>query len=117
MKTCFKILLVDDEPLLLKTHKRLLGTLQKHLGFTEKLEIHDAEGVSHAYAAVAFASVTGSPYDLIISDIDMGDGTGFDLLRMVDDRFGASKPTTIMVSGARRWQSQGHGQATREQTL
>lgn len=99
MNPIFKILLVDDEPLLLKTHKRLLGTLQRHLGPTDKIEIHDAEGVTHAYAAVAFAGSIGRQYDLVISDIDMRDGTGFDLLRMIEDKFGRDKPNTIMVSG------------------
>ncbi len=67
-----KVLLVDDEPLLLRALKRQL----KPRG----LEVELAEKPSEAYRLVMQAQEMGQPFDLVVTDLDMPETTGFGLV-------------------------------------
>lgn len=93
MLKLLKILLVDDDVMLLKAHHRLINCMDCKL----ELDIHQTTGVVEAFAQISFAAATAAPYDLVISDIDMLDGTGFDLVNMIHDKFGNPAPSKLNV--------------------
>ena len=95
-----KILLVDDDVLRLKAHQRLIRCME----CSDKLDIHQSTGVAEGFAQIAFAAATGTPYDLVISDVDMKDGTGFDLVSMIRDKY-ATAPTELMNSIQRNYEN------------
>lgn len=72
-----KVLLVDDDALNLRSIARAVGRFV----FPHTLVLTTADGVDDAYQKVALAHATGSPFDVVLTDIDMLDGTGFDLAR------------------------------------
>lgn len=90
-----KVLLVDDDPELLRAHKRLIGVLD----CADQIDIVIANGVVEGFAAFSFAMATGSSFDIVVSDIDMKDGTGFDLVAMMQDRFLDQCPRLVLVTG------------------
>jgi two-component system, LytTR family, response regulator len=82
-----RTLIVDDEPLARKELRRLLAA-------HPQIEIAaEAAGVAEAQAACLHALALGRPFDLLLLDVEMPDGTGFDLL----DRLGTT-PETIFVT-------------------
>jgi len=91
-----KVLLVDDDPLLLKAHQRLVNSLE----CSKAVDVHTATGVAEGFASVSFAHATGAPFQMVISDIDMRDGTGFDLISMIRDKYtGSDAPHVLLVTG------------------
>ena len=68
------LLLVEDEPV-------LRATLARGLGRLDGLEVETAGTFTDAVALIA-----ASPPDLIISDIDLPDGSGLELLTVLTDR-------------------------------
>ena len=82
-----RTLIVDDEPLARKELRRLLAA-------HPEIEIAaEAANVADAQAACLQAVALGRPFDLLLLDVEMPDGTGFDLL----ERFGTT-PETIFVT-------------------
>jgi len=80
-------LIVDDEPLARNELRRLLAA-------HPEIEIGaEAASVAEAHAACLHALARGRPFDLLMLDIEMPDGTGFDLL----DRLGTT-PDTIFAT-------------------
>lgn len=67
------ILIVDDDPLIL----RLLGRMLRPHG----LDVIVAEGVALARQLVLHCVALDKAFDVVVTDIDMFDGTGFDLAR------------------------------------
>lgn len=91
-----KVLLVDDDPMLLRAHQRLINSLE----CAKVIDVHTATGVAEGFANVSFAHATDAPYQMVISDIDMLDGTGFDLLNMIRDKYtGSEAPHILLVTG------------------
>lgn len=91
-----KILLVDDDPMLLRAHQRLISSLE----CANAIDVHTASGVVEGFAAVSLAQAFNVPYQMVISDVDMLDGTGFDLVRMVRDKYtGGEAPHILLVTG------------------
>ncbi len=82
-----RALLVDDEPLARAEMRRLLAA---H-AWVESID--QAASVAEAEAACRRAASEGRPYDLLFLDIEMPDGTGFDVL----DRLAAT-PEVIFVT-------------------
>lgn len=79
-----KVLVVDDQASMLKLYSRLLsGT--RH-SFTLAGSFTEAKGLLSANA-----------YDLVITDLQLGDGSGLELIALAN---GAGCPRTMMVSGA-----------------
>lgn len=78
-----RLLLVEDHPDTAKMMARIL----RHLGF----QVRTADSV-----ATALAAAESEPFDLLISDLGLPDGTGIDLMRQLSAR----KPTrAIALSG------------------
>lgn len=75
MKT-WKTILIDDEPLACYELKRLLASIPETEVVAEASSVEDARKKIEAY----------SP-DLLFLDIDLGSGTGFDLLEIVPMKF------------------------------
>ncbi len=74
-----RILLVEDHADTLAAASGLLGELS--------CEVVGATSVAEALAAAAAAAV---PFDLVISDLGLPDGSGLDLMRRLRDRHGLS---------------------------
>jgi CheY-like chemotaxis protein len=83
-----KILLVDDHEDTSKAMKRLL----ERVGY----EVRTASSV-----AGAMESARRAPFDLLISDIGLPDGSGIELLRRLKERFGHGRTPlkAIALSG------------------
>lgn len=80
-----RILIVDDEPLA----RRRLELLLAQLGVSADA-VSVAEGVE-----TAMASLAASPADILLLDIRMRDGTGFDLVRRLPE---GAAPAIIFVT-------------------
>lgn len=65
-----RVLLVDDEPMILKAYSRVLSAVG-----------HDVHGVADGAAALVF--LAANPIDVIVSDVDMPLMGGIELLRAV----------------------------------
>ena len=85
-----RVLAVDDEPLALRRMKLLLQTLP----YVE--QVGEADGVADALARMASLAP-----DVVLLDIRMRDGSGFDLIEALARRPGA--PTIILVSAFDRF--------------
>ena len=83
-----KILIVDD----MMTMRKLIGKICKELGFSDLSEAVDG---AKAWETIAAAN---PPFGLIISDWNMPNSTGLDLLKRIraDSRFG--KTPFLMVT-------------------
>lgn len=77
-----RILLVDDEPMVLRTWKRLLNFERP------QWNVHTAD-----CGATALELLAECTYDVIVSDLMMPKMTGLELLRIVRDRY----PDTVRV--------------------
>lgn len=86
-----KILIVDDEPVQLRTGSRLLG----HLGY----QVDTANTDTQAYDKFVRALESGkSPYDLIILDVILGEERdGLDLFEQIQELFPQQR--ALLVSG------------------
>jgi len=83
----YKLLIADDEPWL---RKRLMLTIDwESMGVTELYEAEDG--------AEAFMLATEHEPDIIITDIDMPELTGIDLMRTLNES--ALSPQIILISG------------------
>jgi DNA-binding response OmpR family regulator len=67
------VLLVEDDP----TLRRILTLNLAHHGFS----VAEAESVETADEILAAAAAGGNPFHLILLDINLPDGSGWDLLR------------------------------------
>jgi two-component system chemotaxis response regulator CheY len=72
-----KILVVDD----FSTMRRIVRNLLIELGFSGA-QISEAEDGNHALATLQ-AALTGVPFDLVVTDWNMPNMTGIDLLRAI----------------------------------
>src|SRR4026208_1029625 len=79
-----RILVVDDEADLIATYRRLFHR-------------HGYEGTSAATRAGGLLLIDSSPPDLIITDLELPDGDGLDLVRAA--RTASSISRVIVVSG------------------
>ncbi|MFK8032536.1 MAG: response regulator [Hyphomicrobiales bacterium] len=86
LDTTMPVLVVDDY----KTMVRIIRNLLKQLGFDD---VDDA-----ADGAEAFAKMEGRKYGLVISDWNMPEMTGYELLKQVRGTEGMSKTPFIMVT-------------------
>ena len=89
LKRSTRILVVDDEPLILESLSRLIGS-QNQDG--QKFEVTTASGGQEALAAVGRMQ-----FDLILLDLNMPDMNGADVLGYLDAR-GVTTPV-IVISG------------------
>lgn len=81
------VLIVDDEPLLLKSYKRML---EGHYN------VSTAQG---GQAAIDLLEKSPQSYDLILSDLSMPDVSGVDLYRYVAKRYPGREKDFIFMTG------------------
>lgn len=86
LDTTMPVLVVDDY----KTMVRIIRNLLKQLGFND---VDDA-----ADGAEAYQKMEGRKYGLVISDWNMPEMTGYELLKQVRGTDGMSKTPFIMVT-------------------
>lgn len=86
LDTTMPVLVVDDY----KTMVRIIRNLLKQLGFED---VDDA-----ADGAEAYQKMEGRKYGLVISDWNMPEMTGYELLKQVRGTEGMSKTPFIMVT-------------------
>lgn len=86
LDTTMPVLVVDDY----KTMVRIIRNLLKQLGFED---VDDA-----ADGAEAYQKMEGRKYGLVISDWNMPEMTGYELLKQVRGTDGMSKTPFIMVT-------------------
>ncbi|MEP0519917.1 MAG: response regulator [Hyphomicrobiales bacterium] len=86
LDTTMPVLVVDDY----KTMVRIIRNLLKQLGFDD---VDDA-----ADGAEAYQKMEGRKYGLVISDWNMPEMTGYELLKQVRGTEGMSKTPFIMVT-------------------
>lgn len=86
LDTTMPVLVVDDY----KTMVRIIRNLLKQLGFEDVDEAADG--------AEAYAKMEGRKYGLVISDWNMPEMTGYELLKQVRGTDGMSKTPFIMVT-------------------
>ncbi|HEY3244995.1 MAG TPA: response regulator, partial [Phycisphaerae bacterium] len=79
-----RILIVDDDRIILESLSEFL-----------RLEGYEVEGVT-SFAA-ASAALERRPCNLVITDVTMPDADGFQLLRMIKQRY--PEVVTIMITG------------------
>lgn len=82
-----KILIVDDDELLRNALVRVLG---------EHVQCETANGVQSAITKISTS--TAAPFDVLLTDIDMDDGTGFDLAEHLCAQ-ALMPPRVIFMSG------------------
>lgn len=86
-----RVLLVDDDTLVLRALQRLLRPLSH-------LVVSTAIGVVDGHAKARYAAAAGERFDIVCSDIDMPDGSGFEMAQMIclDVK---SPPRFVFMSG------------------
>src|SRR4051812_3071776 len=72
-----RILLVDDDPIVLRALIRAI--VARWPGDCSVSTITKADGVLQARALWLAAELDHRPFDVVVTDLDMPDGTGFDL--------------------------------------
>ncbi len=82
--TRLRVLLVDDEPLVLRTHRRGLAAF----------DVRIAGSVADAIRELARGDV-----DVVVSDLGMPDGGGVVLHRWMVDELGAARPPLLFLTG------------------
>jgi signal transduction histidine kinase/CheY-like chemotaxis protein len=81
-----RVLVIDDEPAVLRSVERLLG------------DSHDVTGVQSALVALdRFAG--GESFDLILCDLRMPDMSGIELARHLDERHQLLRPRLVFMTG------------------
>ena len=91
IKADIKILVVDDMPVLRKLMTRML----RELGFTN---VETAEDGQSAWGMIQTSINNGKPYEFIISDWNMPNMTGLDLLKVVRRTPGMEKAPFLMIT-------------------
>lgn len=86
-----KILVVDDMMVMRKVIKRMLNTL----GYTN---VGDGTDGANGWEAIQEAIKAGDPYDLILSDWNMPNMTGIELLKKVRATSGLEKLPFILIT-------------------
>lgn len=79
-----RVLVVDDDRIILDSLTEFL-----------RMEGYDAHGAANA--ACALTALQGQPFNLVITDVNMPDADGFELLRTIQQRFGDL--VVIMITG------------------
>lgn len=79
------ILLVEDESFQRETYGELLA-------FLELGQVHTARGVAEALETLAIC-----PFDLVITDVELDDGSGLDLVRLIRTQQTAASPATRVI--------------------
>jgi two-component system, NtrC family, response regulator PilR len=88
-EACSRVLIVDDNPLVLRAVARLL----RHLG-------HEPIGAESV--AAAREQLRADAFDVVITDLHLGDGSGIDVIRSVADLASGPAPTIVLLSGESR---------------
>ena len=91
LKTDMKILIVDDMTTMRKIIKNMLG----QIGFTN---ITEADDGAVAWPMIQNAIKEGSPYEFIVSDWNMPQMSGLDLLKNVRATEGLEKLPFLMIT-------------------
>lgn len=91
LKADIKILVVDDMSTMRKIIKNMLG----QIGFTN---ITEADDGSTAWPMIENAIKEGSPYEFIVSDWNMPQLSGLDLLKKVRATPGLEKLPFLMIT-------------------
>ena len=91
LKADIKILVVDDMSTMRKIIKNMLG----QIGFTN---ITEADDGATAWPMIENAIKEGSPYEFIVSDWNMPQLSGLDLLKRVRETAGLEKLPFLMIT-------------------
>jgi two-component system chemotaxis response regulator CheY len=91
LKADIKILVVDDMSTMRKIIKNMLG----QIGFTN---ITEADDGATAWPMIENAIKEGSPYEFIVSDWNMPQMSGLDLLKRIRDTAGLEKIPFLMIT-------------------
>lgn len=91
LKADIKILVVDDMSTMRKIIKNMLG----QIGFTN---ITEADDGATAWPMIENAIKEGSPYEFIISDWNMPQLSGLDLLKRIRETQGLEKLPFLMIT-------------------
>ena len=91
LKADIKILVVDDMATMRKIIKNMLG----QIGFTN---ITEADDGATAWPMIENAIKEGSPYEFIVSDWNMPQLSGLDLLKRVRETQGLEKLPFLMIT-------------------
>lgn len=81
------ILIVDDEPLILKGYQRILK------------DYHQITTVLGGEAAIEFLDQNGDPFDLIITDLSMPNVTGQDIYYFVKNKYPGRERLILFTTG------------------
>ncbi len=92
LKTDLKILVVDD----MSTMRKLIKMSLMKIGLTN---LHDADDGATAWPLIQSAKAAGEPFDLILSDWNMPQMTGLDLLKHVRSAPELNKIPFIIITG------------------
>ncbi|MEZ5727613.1 MAG: chemotaxis response regulator CheY [Burkholderiaceae bacterium] len=85
-----RILIVDD----FSTMRRIVRNLLKEIGYTNADEAEDGRA--------ALAKLQASPFDFVVSDINMPNMNGFDLLKAIRADEGLKHIPVLMVTAEAR---------------
>jgi two-component system chemotaxis response regulator CheY len=91
LKADIKILVVDDMSTMRKIIKNMLG----QIGFTN---ITEADDGATAWPKMESAIKEGSPYEFIVSDWNMPQMSGLDLLKKIRETPGLEKLPFLMIT-------------------
>ena len=86
-----KLLIAEDHPNFRKIMKMYLHALGP-------AEIHEAQSGSQAWQIIGMALNDRKPFDLILADVNMPDGTGIDLLRAIRESASTAQLPVILVT-------------------
>jgi CheY-like chemotaxis protein len=92
------LLLVDDDPFFRES-------LAEDLRSSGAVVI-EADGVIEAREKLRRAERIGEPFQLVVSDVDMGDGTGFDLFDAVQLELSQAPPFVFASAWVSDWKSE-----------
>tara|TARA_R110002072_G_scaffold64203_4_gene159569 strand:+ start:8710 stop:9105 length:396 start_codon:yes stop_codon:yes gene_type:complete len=89
--TSMKVIVIDD----MMTMRKILSKMLKEIGFSD---ITEADDGASAWPLIEEAHNTGKPYQLIVSDWNMPNMSGLDLLLKVKDTEGINKAAFLMIT-------------------
>jgi two-component system chemotaxis response regulator CheY len=91
IKADIKILVVDD----MSTMRKIIKNMLSQIGFTN---ITEADDGATAWPMIENAIKEGGPYEFIVSDWNMPQMSGLDLLKKVRDTQGLEKLPFLMIT-------------------
>jgi len=91
LKTNMKILVVDD----MSTMRKIIKNMLTQVGFTN---ITEADDGATAWPLIEGAIKEGKPYEFILSDWNMPQMSGLDLLKKVRETSGLEKLPFLMIT-------------------